>query len=539
MKKARDWSYARVLELYPRAEKCPHCGQILYARYNKRRFIVSLHGPLEVTSHFLECQSAACPRRGTIYRPEEEDRLALPGYPFGLDIVTLIGQHRFSQHQTLKQIQEALSQQYQVSISLKEVQLLSEAFLALVTTVARNDPELTAELRALGSIVLSIDGAQPEKGNETLYLLREVRCGRVLAAANLRWNASDEVAKLIDEVLALGLPIVGVISDHQESIRWAVARKLAGVPHQVCQYHYLQQLALPAVAEDRALKTELKPRIGRIGRIERRVEEKRAAEKLASAEAEVVQDYCLAIRTCMNQDRKYPLDPSGIRLYEHLHQVAASIDRCLKQKPTSDLQSLKTRLAVVPTFRRSYEKLKRTFEFIHQVVHHLEGEGSAEQAHTQLLSFIQSPTPPAPAPKLPRPPVQRPPRLFLQHARKITKSFGQKLFTYLEQPLLPTTNNDLEVFIGQIKKSRRHVTGRKATHRFVLREGAFVAVLFGLPQEINWRKKFGAVPMEAFRTALAKLRRPRYRSKVWLIRRDLPAYLSALESQWLPPPDSE
>jgi hypothetical protein len=41
--------------------------------------------------------------------------------------------------------------------------------------------------------------------------------------------------QLIDEVRRLGVPIVGVISDTQESLGLAVRHKLPIVPHQICQ----------------------------------------------------------------------------------------------------------------------------------------------------------------------------------------------------------------------------------------------------------------------------------------------------------------
>jgi hypothetical protein len=51
-----------------------------------------------------------------------------------------------------------------------------------VITVVQEDVELVEQLRHNGGIILAIDGVQPEKGNETLYLLRDLRLGRVLVA---------------------------------------------------------------------------------------------------------------------------------------------------------------------------------------------------------------------------------------------------------------------------------------------------------------------------------------------------------------------
>ena len=94
-----------------------------------------------------------------------------------------IGQLRYRQNQTIEAIQHQLAEQ--LSICVKEVALLCEVFLALVTTIAQQDSDLIAQLKQSGGIALSIDGIQPEKGNETLYQLREVRLGRVLVAQNL------------------------------------------------------------------------------------------------------------------------------------------------------------------------------------------------------------------------------------------------------------------------------------------------------------------------------------------------------------------
>jgi hypothetical protein len=47
-----------------------------------------------------------------------------------------------------------------------------------------------------GGIILSIDGVQPEKGNETLYVIREVLSGTVVAAQNLKSSAAIKLKTL-------------------------------------------------------------------------------------------------------------------------------------------------------------------------------------------------------------------------------------------------------------------------------------------------------------------------------------------------------
>ena len=68
---------------------------------------------------------------------------------------------------------------------------------------------------------------------------------------------------------ALPVPITGVVSDGQDTIRKAVARTLPGVPHQLCHFHYLREAARPIYEADRHAKKELKKRVRGVRPIER------------------------------------------------------------------------------------------------------------------------------------------------------------------------------------------------------------------------------------------------------------------------------
>jgi hypothetical protein len=156
---------------------------------------------MKVVSHFLECWNTACSRRAVVYRPHQEDSLALRGYTFGLDVIARIGELRYCDNLSITKIRGQLTSESNLSISIKEVALLCEVFLALVTTVARHDQALIEQLRTLNGIVLAIDGVQPEKSHETLYMVRDVRSGRVFVAKTLLSSATAEIEPLIEEVL--------------------------------------------------------------------------------------------------------------------------------------------------------------------------------------------------------------------------------------------------------------------------------------------------------------------------------------------------
>jgi hypothetical protein len=55
------------------------------------------------------------------------------------------------------------------------------------------------------------------------------------------------------------------------------------------------------------------------------------------------------------------------------------------------------------------------------------------------------------------------------HLILILRRLWPGLFPCYDQPLLPRTNNDLEVFFGGLKRERRRNTGRKGTQDYLLR----------------------------------------------------------------------
>ena len=62
----------------------------------------------------------------------------------------------------------------------------------------KEDKEWFAQVEKNGGMIVSIDGIQPDKGNETVYIVRDALTGRVLAAENV---TSSETA-VMKQILA-------------------------------------------------------------------------------------------------------------------------------------------------------------------------------------------------------------------------------------------------------------------------------------------------------------------------------------------------
>jgi hypothetical protein len=207
-------------------------------------------------------------------------------------------------------------------VSERTVTNLLDRYDELLATALGDDRRLKKVLTAQGKVVLAIDGLQPDVGHEVLWVIRDVLSGEILLAKSLLSARNQDLAALLTQVRgACGVPVAGVISGGQHSIRKAVAKVFPGVPYQLCQFHYLREAAKPIYEADRHAKVGLKRRVRGVRQVERRVEGR------ADPEAEVVRGYCSAVRSAITDDGRPPLEASGLKLHARLSAVVGSLSR--------------------------------------------------------------------------------------------------------------------------------------------------------------------------------------------------------------------
>jgi hypothetical protein len=307
--------------LVPVRRHCPACGGIAHIRYENYRTLVLLSGPMRLRLKIRRCEHAGCARLRVPYRPEAEGALALAQHEFGLDVIALVGTLRHRDHRSIPEI-HALLRARGVEIAERSVTNLLDRYDELLATSLTSSRRLRQVLAKQGRAVLALDGMQPDVGHEVLWVIRDCLSGEVLLARSLLSGTADDLAPLLREVVdAIGVPVEGVISDGQTSIRRAVAAALPGVAHQLCQFHFLREAANPIYEADRHAKKELKKQVRGVRPIER------ASEGRDDAQAEVVRGYCAAVRSAITDDGRSPLAAPGLKLKARLEKVADSLDR--------------------------------------------------------------------------------------------------------------------------------------------------------------------------------------------------------------------
>ena len=313
--------------LQPLGRHCPVCGETMWAAYHNSRTITTLDDVVRLTLQIRRCLNQACPQLHRPYRPEAEGRLALPRHEFGLDVIAAVGALRSAPHRSLPEIHYHLRQRG-VAIAPRTVSHLLERYDELLTLSLTDTTRLQRLTQAQGRLILALDGLQPDVGHAVLWVLRDCLSGEVLLARSLLSATQADLAVLLRTVQqTVQVPIVGIISDGQLSIRGAVAEVFPEVPHQLCHFHYLHEAAKPIYEADRHAKKELKKRVRGVRPIERRLEGR------SDPEAEVVRGYCAAVRSALTDDGRPPLDASGLKLHDRLSAIAASLEQGAKRGP--------------------------------------------------------------------------------------------------------------------------------------------------------------------------------------------------------------
>lgn len=332
-KKAKEVPY---VSYRPEQRVCSVCQRVLRRKYILwRKQLTFPTGVQAVISWAYGCPHPECPGAQEIYWSHQAETLHLKYRRFSRELVVWVGYQRFWQHQTQAEIHAWLTQDLHLTLSERAVGQLLLDFLALLR--AAHPAQIRQKLREVPGLVIGLDGMPPEKGNDCLYIVRELQCGVTLLAENLEDSSQTALScRVLAPLKALAaeqaLPWRGIVSDAQESIRLAVAQTLPGVPHQTCQSHCLREAGKLTFAADRALKKRLKATLRSVlARLRRRIQALPDTDLFRP----ILLDYTAALRSTLFVGGVAPFDLGGVTVFEALESLEASLVRCQKKGITS------------------------------------------------------------------------------------------------------------------------------------------------------------------------------------------------------------
>jgi hypothetical protein len=334
---------------------CSHCGRLLKVCAHRQRRFFTFQGPVYLTSKLAHCADQNCPGHAYTISPEEETAMAMPRWVLGWDVFCWLGHRRFARHWSVPQIRADLADVHQIHLSPDAIERYINRYQRMVAARQQDASVLAQAYRGVKGLILSIDGLQPEKGHETLYVVREVGQKRVWFAEPLISSSAAEVRRILIQARQwaerLGIPVQGWLSDKQDAFVSGIAAEFPEVPHRYCSNHFVRDLAKPMLEADSHAKVKLRSKVRGLRAIEREVlNEQRAAEatpqespaSISEASVEtpsVVLDYCSAVRGILNDGQGGPLQPPSLNMADALAEVQESIQKNLGTKKGGALRN--------------------------------------------------------------------------------------------------------------------------------------------------------------------------------------------------------
>lgn len=346
MRKAKDNTYVPTRYFRPDFSRCPRCGARLKRHATVQdKILITLEERFRLISRGYCCSRRRCPNAHALWVSPAPARLSLKGLSFGFDVIVQIGWWRFWEHRTLDEIWTLAQRRF--PISRRQVMYLIVDFLCLLKAAQPARIEAHRSFYARRGLLLSIDAMQPEKGNDVLYMVRELRKDLTLQAVKVSSQRADTIRlRVLEPVRALGFSVGGIVSDAEDAIHRACQVVWPGRPHHACHFHALRDAGKPIYDADQSqmvkIKHDLRSKLSPV---------RRAIQALDDADPAraVLLDYAEALRSCLRVSGVAPFQLGGLRVLDDLRAITASLHRCEKNNRTHSWRTCWLRRGCIET----------------------------------------------------------------------------------------------------------------------------------------------------------------------------------------------
>jgi len=279
---AYRWSVGTAfkrVELDVEDRSCTVCGRDMHVCDHRYHHLWTLQGPTQVVNRLVRCPDASCESRGRTFSPEAELSISMPRWCLGWEVFCWLGHRRFARHWSVPQLRLELNDTHQIRLSDDAIARYMGLYQTMLAARQQDPQRLAEAYRDIPSLVLTIDGLQPEKGHETFSVVRELMSRRVWCAEPLLSSAAQEVRRLIAVARQwaerLAKPVQVWMSDKQDAFVTAIAAEFAGIPHRYCQNHFVRDVAKLVLEMDSQAKVKMRSTVRGLRAIERCVLEER------------------------------------------------------------------------------------------------------------------------------------------------------------------------------------------------------------------------------------------------------------------------
>ena len=264
---------------------CPACGRMMHVCDHRYRRFHTLEGPVELVCKLNHCPDPTLPwpLQDEEPRARNHDRAAARWRLGGMSSVgsAIEGVHGIGRFPRFKANSRTT---YGIRLSADSLERYIRYYQVMLAARQQDPENLRRQYESVEEIILTIDGLQPEKGHETLYVVRELTQKRVWFAEPLISATADEVRRLIAKAKewaeSLNKPVALWLSDKQDAFVKGIAAEFPDTPHRYCDNHFLRDVAKPVLEADSHAKVQMRREVRGLRKIEQAVLKRQKAETM-------------------------------------------------------------------------------------------------------------------------------------------------------------------------------------------------------------------------------------------------------------------
>lgn len=475
---------------------CPLCNsQIRFAFNDGGRKVVTLKGPIWVVENYYRCTNKNCELHESIpmvYGKTIERK------KFDLGVWGKVIMWHFTIHLNYEQIVQLMWREYHVTISQGTVAAICEYFKG--AGMLYMDQVVLGEVKKNGKIVLSTDGAQPIKGEPSLWEFTDRISGHVLCFRQLPSATAEILAEIYNEIEEkYGVPIVAVISDKQKNIVNSVKIHNPKLPHVYCQYHFLAHIAEGINAKDSHLGTQLGKEIKKASIIinhRQYLANNKESNELSPGVIfkPLAEELLCAIAAKGDRFNTF----AGVEIYKNLEFIMLKLKDVLRIKVIPHYKrTLTTTYNYLTKLLKKWEPLKNEVEELVPYFRDLRDIlGRREWDSKKIKSYINSWKKPIidylKWVSLPHKPSEikykaqtheSPKEEIFQQWIRLENSYKDGIYLAYDDPLLDFTNNSTEQIFHVCKSHFKSVLGRQNVSEAFQKNGGPYSILSELDYE--------------------------------------------------------
>jgi hypothetical protein len=177
-----------------------------------------------------------------------------------LDVIAFVGIKHEREHKQFTEIRALLNEQG-VAINDSSVGRLYRLFLALVAgTWPHRRQRVAQAAHRHGGLILMADGLSPDGAGPQLYVLWEVFSGTPIGGMLIDQADETHLTDWLKDCRDLigDLAVLALLSDKEKALVGAMSAVWPHAPHQLCQMHFMQNLAGPVHRADQSLRQTLR-----------------------------------------------------------------------------------------------------------------------------------------------------------------------------------------------------------------------------------------------------------------------------------------